>query len=66
MRLMNDLFVFSTFCKFETVHDRDDVNISNYFEECFDFIEKAKGKIEEAKGQGGGVLVHCFAGKSRR
>nr|XP_018629364.1 dual specificity protein phosphatase 1-like isoform X3 [Nicotiana tomentosiformis] len=49
----------------ETVHDRDDVNISNYFEECFDFIEKAKGKIEEAKGQGGGVLVHCFAGKSR-
>lgn len=66
MRLMNDLFVFSTSCKFETVHDRDDVNISHYFEECFDFIEKAKGKIEEAKGQGGGVLVHCFAGKSRR
>ncbi|OIS98661.1 PREDICTED: dual specificity protein phosphatase 1-like [Nicotiana attenuata] len=48
-----------------TVHDRVDVNISHYVEECFDFIEKAKGKIEEAKGQGGGVLVHCFAGKSR-
>lgn len=48
-----------------TVHDSDDVYISHYFEECFDFIEKAKEKIEEAKGQSGGVLVHCFAGKSR-
>ncbi|KAF3659694.1 Dual specificity protein phosphatase 1 [Capsicum annuum] len=47
------------FYKVLAVHDRVDENISHYFEECFNYIE-------EAKGQGGGVLVHCFAGKSRR
>ncbi|CAN4112753.1 unnamed protein product [Withania somnifera] len=46
------------FYKVLAVEDSIDVNISHYFEECFDYIE-------EAKGQGGGVLVHCFAGKSR-
>ncbi|PHT94908.1 Dual specificity protein phosphatase 1 [Capsicum chinense] len=46
------------FYKVLAVHDRVDENISHYFEECFNYIE-------EAKGQGGGVLVHCFAGKSR-
>ncbi|XP_051125445.1 dual specificity protein phosphatase 1 [Andrographis paniculata] len=40
------------------VFDREDVNISQFFEECFAFID-------EARTTGGGVLVHCFAGKSR-
>ncbi|XVF28914.1 hypothetical protein REPUB_Repub15cG0073700 [Reevesia pubescens] len=40
------------------VLDKEDTNLSRYFDECFDFID-------EAKNQGGGVLVHCFAGKSR-
>ncbi|XWS09026.1 hypothetical protein CRYUN_Cryun40dG0050600 [Craigia yunnanensis] len=40
------------------VLDKEDTNISQYFDECFDFID-------EAKRQGGGVLVHCFVGKSR-
>lgn len=43
----------------EVVPDREDVNIENYFDECFAFID-------EAKRMGGGVLVHCFVGKSRR
>ncbi|KAL4398154.1 hypothetical protein HN51_002759 [Arachis hypogaea] len=40
------------------VADRDDVDLKQYFNQCFDFIE-------DAKMHGGGVLVHCFAGKSR-
>ncbi|XP_047332575.1 dual specificity protein phosphatase 1-like [Impatiens glandulifera] len=40
------------------VSDKEDVNILQYFEECFEFIE-------EAKRAGGGVLVHCFVGRSR-
>ncbi|EOY05545.1 Dual specificity protein phosphatase 1 isoform 1 [Theobroma cacao] len=40
------------------VLDKEDTNLSQYFDECFDFID-------EAKRQGGGVLVHCFVGKSR-
>ncbi|KAK6930014.1 Dual specificity phosphatase, catalytic domain [Dillenia turbinata] len=40
------------------VMDRGDTNISQYFDECIDFIDEAKRK-------GGGVLVHCFVGKSR-
>ncbi|XP_022874736.1 dual specificity protein phosphatase 1-like isoform X2 [Olea europaea var. sylvestris] len=40
------------------VMDREDVDISQYFSECFNFIE-------EDKKTGGGVLVHCFAGRSR-
>ncbi|XAR57196.1 Phosphoprotein phosphatase [Bertholletia excelsa] len=40
------------------VPDREDVNISRYFDECLDFID-------EAKRMGGAVLVHCFVGRSR-
>ncbi|KAH7857025.1 hypothetical protein Vadar_008156 [Vaccinium darrowii] len=44
--------------KIINIPDREDVNIENYFDECFTFID-------EAKRTGGGVLVHCFVGKSR-
>ncbi|KAK7387798.1 hypothetical protein VNO78_22591 [Psophocarpus tetragonolobus] len=40
------------------VVDKEDEDLKQYFNECFDFID-------EAKRQGGGVLVHCFAGRSR-
>uniref|UniRef100_A0A0D6R6E6 protein-tyrosine-phosphatase n=1 Tax=Araucaria cunninghamii TaxID=56994 RepID=A0A0D6R6E6_ARACU len=40
------------------VVDRMDANIEQHFEECFAFID-------EAKLEGGCVLVHCFAGRSR-
>ncbi|XP_043696799.1 dual specificity protein phosphatase 1-like isoform X2 [Telopea speciosissima] len=40
------------------VTDREDTDIAQYFDECFDFID-------EAKRLGGGVLVHCFVGRSR-
>ena len=45
--------------KIETVADRDDVDLKRYFQEGFDFIN-------EAKRNGGAVLVHCYAGRSRR
>ncbi|KAK7292385.1 hypothetical protein RIF29_08163 [Crotalaria pallida] len=44
--------------KIINVSDRSDVDIKQYFDECFDFID-------EAKRHGGSVLVHCYAGKSR-
>ncbi|TYJ19757.1 hypothetical protein E1A91_A09G214100v1 [Gossypium mustelinum] len=40
------------------VMDREDTNLTQYFDECFSFID-------EAKRLGGGVLVHCFMGISR-
>ncbi|KAJ9154369.1 hypothetical protein P3X46_027713 [Hevea brasiliensis] len=40
------------------VADKEDSNLRQYFDECFNFID-------EAKRQGGGVLVHCFVGRSR-
>ncbi|CAK7333023.1 unnamed protein product [Dovyalis caffra] len=40
------------------VADRGDTNLRQYFNECFNFIDEAKRK-------GGGVLVHCFVGRSR-
>uniref|UniRef100_A0A2P2JH78 protein-tyrosine-phosphatase n=1 Tax=Rhizophora mucronata TaxID=61149 RepID=A0A2P2JH78_RHIMU len=42
----------------EEVVDREDTNLKQYFDECFEFID-------EAKRQNGGVLVHCFVGRSR-
>ncbi|EPS65926.1 hypothetical protein M569_08851, partial [Genlisea aurea] len=44
--------------KVVSVADRADVNISQHFDECIAFID-------EAKSNGGAVLVHCFAGRSR-
>ncbi|XP_058759727.1 dual specificity protein phosphatase 1 isoform X2 [Vicia villosa] len=38
--------------------DKEDTNLKQYFNECFEFID-------EAKKNGGYVLVHCFAGRSR-
>lgn len=42
-----------------TVRDSADVDLEEHFDECFAFIN-------EAKQSGGAVLVHCFAGRSRR
>jgi protein-tyrosine phosphatase len=39
--------------------DKESTNLIQHFDECFNYIE-------EAKRSGGGVLVHCFVGKSRR
>jgi protein-tyrosine phosphatase len=48
------------FCwKIEEVADKEDTDLKQYFNECFDFID-------EAKKNGGYVLVHCYAGRSRR
>ena len=43
----------------DLVADKEDTNLKQYFDECFDFIEEGKRK-------GDGVLVHCVVGKSRR
>ncbi|KAH7435288.1 hypothetical protein KP509_06G057800 [Ceratopteris richardii] len=46
--------------KYKRVEVRDSayVDLRQYFEECFEFID-------EAKKNGGAVLVHCFLGRSR-
>ncbi|XP_020228552.1 dual specificity protein phosphatase 1 isoform X2 [Cajanus cajan] len=44
--------------KLINVVDKNHEDLKQHFNECFDFID-------EAKRLGGGVLVHCFAGKSR-
>ncbi|PWA38896.1 dual specificity protein phosphatase 1 [Artemisia annua] len=43
--------------KIVDVSDREEVNIAQFFDECFNFINEGK--------QMGGVLVHCFVGRSR-
>jgi len=40
------------------VSDKESYDISRHFEECFEFIEKAKDSNER-------VLVHCAMGASR-
>lgn len=40
------------------VEDNADVDLISHFDRCFTFID-------EGLGSGGGVLVHCFQGKSR-
>ncbi|KAI5415965.1 dual specificity protein phosphatase 1 [Lathyrus oleraceus] len=40
------------------VADKEDTNLTQYFNDCFEFID-------EAKKNGGYVLVHCYAGRSR-
>ncbi|XP_010532705.1 PREDICTED: dual specificity protein phosphatase 1 isoform X1 [Tarenaya hassleriana] len=44
--------------KIVPVVDKEDTNLAQYFDDCAGFID-------EAKKQGGGVLVHCFVGRSR-
>ncbi|KMT15476.1 hypothetical protein BVRB_3g058320 isoform B [Beta vulgaris subsp. vulgaris] len=39
------------------VADREDTDLAQYFDECVEFIDEAK--------RSGGVLVHCFVGRSR-
>lgn len=41
------------------VLDSAEVDLAQHFSACFSFID-------EARMAGGGVLVHCFAGRSRR
>nr|UBK24583.1 MKP2 [Chrysanthemum x morifolium] len=43
--------------KIVDVSDREEVNIAQFFDECFNFINEGKRM--------GGVLVHCFVGRSR-
>ncbi|XP_010251080.1 PREDICTED: dual specificity protein phosphatase 1-like [Nelumbo nucifera] len=45
-------------CKTVEVADKEDMDIVQHFDECFNFID-------EAKRVGGGVLIHCFMGRSR-
>ncbi|CAK8563552.1 unnamed protein product [Lathyrus sativus] len=40
------------------VADKEYTNLTQYFDGCFEFID-------EAKKNGGCVLVHCYAGRSR-
>ncbi|PQQ06371.1 dual specificity protein phosphatase 1 isoform X1 [Prunus yedoensis var. nudiflora] len=40
------------------VADRVSTDLKQHFDECIDYID-------EAKRSGGGVLVHCFVGRSR-
>ncbi|XP_030478635.1 dual specificity protein phosphatase 1 isoform X3 [Cannabis sativa] len=49
-----DEFVY----KIISVADKEDTDIKQFFDECFNFID-------EAKRTGGSVLVHCVVGKSR-
>lgn len=49
-----DDFIYKTI----SILDLPETDITSYFPECFEFIEKAKI-------QGGVVLVHCNAGVSR-
>lgn len=43
----------------EVVLDTRDADIKQHFDDCFNFID-------EGRQSGGGVLIHCFAGISRR
>lgn len=44
--------------KFVECVDLPDQDMMTFFEDCFDFIDNVKA-------QGGKILVHCFAGRSR-
>lgn len=44
--------------KIINVADRVSTDLKQHFDECIDYID-------EAKRSGGGVLVHCFVGRSR-
>jgi len=46
-------------CFINVVLDSPDTDLLMHFDECFSFID-------EAISSGGNVLVHCFAGRSRR
>nr|XP_028951475.1 dual specificity protein phosphatase 1-like [Malus domestica] len=52
------MFIFWCSFKIEIVADRVCTDLKQHFDECIEYID-------EAKRSGGGVLVHCFVGRSR-
>jgi protein-tyrosine phosphatase len=65
--LITSLFLYPSFhaplshvfCLINAVLDIPDTDLLKHSDECFGFID-------EAISSGGNVLVHCFAGRSRR
>ena len=55
---MPPAFPLFTYCIIEALEDTETADITSYFARALDFID-------EALGNGGGVLVHCSQGQSR-
>ena len=55
---MPPAFPLFTYCIIEALKDTETADITSYFARALDFID-------EALGNGGGVLVHCSQGQSR-
>ena len=60
VKVLELIFVFILVVfEIEVVMDTECTNLQQHFDECFKFIV-------DDKTSGGGVLVHCFVGRSRR